>query len=96
MQSRHSFNVTVALAIGFGATLSYAVSSSTAVGFPTGPAVSMGANPIWAEGGEVDGTTLSVLTAPAADFTAASRLWTMAVYQFNAARIAAGSPSAST
>ena len=64
MQSRHSFHVTVALAIGFGATLSYAVSSSTAVGFPTGPAVSMGANPVWAKGGEVDNSTISVLAAP--------------------------------
>ena len=65
MQSRHSFHVTVALAIGFGATLSFALSSATAVGYPTGPAVSMGANPVWAEGGEVDGSTISVLGAPA-------------------------------
>jgi len=65
MQSRHSFHVTVALAIGFGATLSYAVSSSTAVGYPSGPAVSMGANPVWAQGGVVDSSTHTIVLAPA-------------------------------
>lgn len=64
MQSHQSFNFTVVLAIGFGAALSYVFSSATAIGYPASPAVSIGSNPVWSKGGEVDGVTISVMDAP--------------------------------
>ena len=63
MQTSHfQLGLIAALAMGLGFTLS----SSPAVGYPAGAAVSLGSNPLWSVGGGIDsGTTTTVLTAPA-------------------------------
>lgn len=47
------------LAIGLGAALSFAFSSNSAEGYPAGPAVSLGVNPIVSSGGRVNATGAS-------------------------------------
>ena len=49
------------LALGLGLSLA----SSRAIGYPAGAVVSMGTNPLFATGGELDGGTTTVFTAPA-------------------------------
>ena len=45
--SRFQLGLIATLAVGLG----FSLSSSEAVGYPTGPAVSMGSNPVWSKGG---------------------------------------------
>ena len=59
--SRFQLGLIVTLAAGLGAALS----SSPAIGYPSGPVVSSGTNPVWAIGGTLPGETRTVLTAPA-------------------------------
>jgi hypothetical protein len=49
------------LALGLGLSLA----SSRAIGYPAGAAVSMGANPLFAKGGELSGGSTTAFTAPA-------------------------------
>ena len=50
------------LALGLG----FSLAASQAIGYPAGAAVSMGANPVWSVGGQVDSaSTVEILTAPA-------------------------------
>ncbi len=59
--SNFHIGLVAALAMGLGFTLS----SSEAVGYPSGPAVSSGTNPVWSLGGNIDTPgSVSVLTAP--------------------------------
>jgi hypothetical protein len=59
--SRFQLGLIATLAVGLGLSLS----SSEAVGYPAGPVVSLGANPVWSDGGlvAVSGTK-EVLTVP--------------------------------
>ena len=59
--SRFQLGLIATLAAGLGAALS----SSPAIGYPSGPVVSSGTNPVWAIGGTLPGETRTVLTAPA-------------------------------
>ena len=59
--SRFQLGLIATLAVGLG----FSLSSSEAIGYPSGAAVSMGANPLWAQGGEVDASIESVISAPA-------------------------------
>ncbi len=43
----------VGLAAGFGATLTMALQAKTAVGYPAGPSVSAGSNPVVSVGGQI-------------------------------------------
>ena len=61
LTSRFQLGLIATLAVGLG----FSLSSSEAIGYPAGAAVSMGANPLWAKGGEVDASTDSVISAPA-------------------------------
>ncbi len=70
MTDRFQFSLTLALAIGFGGLLAHTLIGPTAIGYPAGPAVSAGTNPVFSTGGEFsfnpdDGTSSTVLTAPA-------------------------------
>jgi hypothetical protein len=49
------------LALGLGLSLA----SSRAIGYPAGATVSMGANPLFAKGGELSGGSTTAFTAPA-------------------------------
>ena len=56
----------LSLSIALAAALGYALSSSQAVGYPSGAAISTGTNPVWSTSGAASsGTTMVVLTAPA-------------------------------
>jgi hypothetical protein len=60
--SRFQLGLIAALAVGLG----YTLSSSQAVGYPAGAAVSLGTNPVWSTAGTVSGsTTITVIEAPA-------------------------------
>jgi hypothetical protein len=60
--SRFQLGLIATLALCFGLSLS----SAEAVGYPSSTAVSMGSNPLWARGGEVDDDVVhSIITAPA-------------------------------
>jgi len=59
--SRFQLGLIATLAVGLG----FSASSSEAVGYPAGAAVSMGANPVWSTGGHENSTTpVVVVTAP--------------------------------
>lgn len=58
--SRFQLGLIATLAVGLG----FSLSSSEAVGYPAGAAVSLGANPVWAEAGFVSSVTSTLLTAP--------------------------------
>lgn len=65
-----------ALAAGLGATLS----SNDAVGYPAGPAVSLGSNPIWSSGGTIRNTDSFAadavsLTAPVGQDLVVTDIW---------------------
>ena len=59
--SRFQLGLIATLAVGLG----FSLASSEAIGYPSGAAVSFGANPVWSVGGQIDssGTTV-VFTAP--------------------------------
>jgi len=60
--SRFQIGLIATLAMGLG----FSVASSEAVGYPSGPAVSTGTNPVISQGGVLPlGGTSTVLTAPA-------------------------------
>ena len=60
--SRFQLGLIATLAVGLG----FSLSSSDAVGYPSGPAVSFGTNPVFSVGGSVDGSgSASIVTAPA-------------------------------
>ena len=59
--SRFQLGLVATLAIGLG----FSLSSSQAIGYPSGSAVSMGSNPVWAQGGNFSGGTAGYITAPA-------------------------------
>ena len=82
MQSRYQFNVSVALAIGFGSAVTYALSSGDAVGYPMG-AVSLGRNPIESAAGQTTSSPVTVFVADeAADFVVTDVVLTMHVYEW--------------
>ncbi len=59
--SRFQLGLIATLAVGMGLSLS----STVAVGYPAGSAVSTGANPLWAVGGNhYPGTPVEIITAP--------------------------------
>ena len=59
--SRFQLGLIATLAVGLG----FSLSSSDAVGYPAGSAVSMGENPIWSTGGRyVTSSPAAVMTAP--------------------------------
>jgi hypothetical protein len=58
--SRFQLGLIAALAAGLG----YTLSSSQAVGYPAGTAVSLGANPVIAKAGSVNEATVEVLEVP--------------------------------
>ena len=58
--SRFQLGLIATLAVGLG----FSLSSSDAVGYPAGAAVSLGANPVWSAGGDAE-DEVSVITAPA-------------------------------
>jgi hypothetical protein len=58
--SRFQLGLIATLAVGLG----FSLSSSEAVGYPAGAAVSLGENPVWSVGGEVSTGTHLVITAP--------------------------------
>ena len=59
--SRFQLGLIATLAVGLG----FSLSSSDAVGYPAGAAVSMGSNPAWSIGGEFDAPdTVLIVTAP--------------------------------
>ena len=58
--SRFQLGLIATLAVGLG----FSLSSSEAIGYPAGPVVSLGTNPVWSTGGDAVGE-VSVLTAPA-------------------------------
>ena len=60
--SRFQLALIATLAGGLG----FSLSAPLAIGYPSGAAVSLGANPVWSVGGGVtDGATDTVVTAPA-------------------------------
>jgi hypothetical protein len=59
--SRFQLGLIATLAVGLG----FSLSSSEAIGYPAGAAISMGSNPLWAKGGEVDASSVTVISAPA-------------------------------
>ena len=59
--SRFQLGLIATLAVGLG----FSLSSSEAVGYPAGAAVSYGANPVWSVGGNESSTSsVVVMTAP--------------------------------
>ena len=59
--SRFQLGLIAALAVGLG----FSLSSSEAIGYPAGAAVSLGTNPVWSVGGNPGSTdTITALTAP--------------------------------
>ena len=59
--SRFQLGLIATLAVGLG----FSLSSSEAVGYPAGAAVSLGTNPVWSVGGFTEGTeTVEIGTAP--------------------------------
>jgi hypothetical protein len=57
--SKFQLGMIAVLALGLG----YTLSSSDAVGYPAGAAVSLGTNPVWSRGGYTS-STADVITAP--------------------------------
>jgi hypothetical protein len=60
LTSRFQLGLIAALAAGLG----FSLSSSEAVGYPAGAAVSLGTNPVWSVGGTTDSSGVAVVTAP--------------------------------
>ena len=58
--SRFQLGLIAALAVGLG----FSLSSSEAIGYPAGAAVSLGANPVWSVGGTLTGTSPTTVLAP--------------------------------
>ena len=59
--SRFHLGLIATLAVGLG----FSLASSQAIGYPAGPAVSTGTNPLWAVGGNhYPGTPVDIITAP--------------------------------
>ena len=59
--SRFQLGLIATLAVGLG----FSLSSSEAVGYPSGPSVSLGSNPLWTRAGTVEVcSTKEVLTVP--------------------------------
>ena len=58
--SRFQLSLIATLAVGLG----FSLSSSQAVGYPAGAAVSLGTNPVWAYGGTEYSTSKTIVTAP--------------------------------
>jgi len=63
--SNYQTTLTAALALGLGFVLSGALGSNDAVGYPAGPTVSYGSNPIESVGGTVTTGAATVFTASA-------------------------------
>ena len=59
--SRFQLGLIATLAVGLG----FSLSSSEAVGYPAGAAVSMGSNPLFAKAGSVNDGTVEVIEVPA-------------------------------
>lgn len=59
--SRFQLGLIATLAVGLG----FSLASSDAIGYPAGPTISLGTNPLVAKGGTITGTdSASILTAP--------------------------------
>ena len=66
MDNRFHLSLTVGLAVSLGAVATIALSPQDAIGYPAGPAVSVGANPVVHAGGTANwGTSADLFTAPA-------------------------------
>jgi hypothetical protein len=61
--SRFQLGLIAALAAGLG----FSLSSSEAVGYPAGAAVSLGTNPVWSIGGDMGSGTHTVVAADGGD-----------------------------
>ena len=61
--SRFQLGLIATLAVGLG----FSLSSSDAVGYPAGAAVSVGSNPVWSVGGGLDGVDSVILTTAPVD-----------------------------
>ena len=61
--SRFQLGLMAAMAMGLG----FSLSSSDAIGYPSGPAVSLGHNPVWSTGGDMRLSTHSPVTAVGGD-----------------------------
>jgi len=65
MHNRFHLSLTVGLAVCLGAVATIALSPQDAVGYPAGPAVSVGANPVVHAGGTTGwGSSADLFTAP--------------------------------
>ena len=64
--SRFQLGLIATLAVGLG----FSLSSSDAVGYPAGPAVSLGTNPIWNEAGQHNSFTPKPIIAAMPQFRA--------------------------
>ena len=64
--SRFQLGLIATLAVGLG----FSLASSDAVGYPAGAAVSMGTNPIWSEGGALNGVSSTTILIVDGDRTA--------------------------
>ena len=64
--SRFQLGLIATLAVGLG----FSLASSDAVGYPAGAAVSMGSNPIWSEGGALNGVSSTTILTVDGDRTA--------------------------
>ena len=61
--SRFQLGLIAALAVGLG----FSLSSSDAVGYPAGAAVSLGNNPVWSHGGQLSGGVASAVMTTGSD-----------------------------
>ncbi len=61
--SRFQLGLIATLAVGLG----FSLSSSEAVGYPAGPAISLGSNPVWSTGGNMGAGDHIVATATSGD-----------------------------
>ena len=61
--SRFQLGLMAAMAMGLG----FSLSSSDAIGYPSGSAVSLGQNPVWSTGGDMRFSTHSPVTAEGGD-----------------------------
>jgi len=61
--SRFQLGLIATLAVGLG----FSLSSSEAVGYPAGSAVSLGANPVWSTGGDMRSASHTAVTAVGGD-----------------------------
>ena len=77
--SRFQLGLIATLAVGLG----FSLSSSDAVGYPAGAAVSMGSNPVVSVGGSLDGATSEVPLSAPSDASIVITGVTLSAYDYN-------------